>query len=149
RTIEVELTYIGTDEFVPVGVSQHANHGGIHIQQIPSWIAEVHALLESFKEFGKAGLTLALRGNITRQTARPHNLAVLYNRLQNAIEIMHGPRFLKSRAHRAGPFPSLLEPSDGFFQTIHSRLVKEFVHPMPNQFGVGKAENLGDALIHG
>ena len=32
---------------------------------------------------------------------------------------------------------------------LQSRLVEKLVHAVPHQFGVGKSENLGDALIHG
>ena len=103
RPVEIELADVGAHEFIPVGVSQHANHRRIHIQQTPSGIAEIDAFLERFKQLGKARFAFALRGNISRQAAGPDDFAVLYNRLQNAIEIKHRARFLQARSHRAGP----------------------------------------------
>ena len=59
---------------------------GLASSSLPSG-SEVHAFLQGFEEFSKAALFLAFFGDVTRESADPHNLVALDDGIQYAVEI--------------------------------------------------------------
>ena len=138
--IGVQVTGIERQQFLFTGVPQHANQGGIRVEQSSLGGTDVNPFLQAFKQLGKALFFFALFGHVPSQAAHAHHFAILHDRIQHAFEIANLGAALQADPDGARPAAFLEESGEARFHLRQRRFFEKVVHPVVHDLRIGDGQ---------
>ena len=138
--VGVQPAGIERQQFLFTPVPQHANQGGIGVEQSPLGGTDVNAFLQTFKQLGKALFFFAFFGHVPSQAAHAHHFVILHDRVQHAFEVANLRALLQADPDGARPAAFLEESGQAGFHFRQRRFRKKVVHLVVHDFRIGDGQ---------
>src|SRR5271169_4626131 len=133
-------------------VPQHADEGGIDVEDGAVGNSDIDAFLERLEEFGEARFIFAQRGNVAAKHGQAVDFVVAGHGVRDAIVIADSVLLLEADLNDARPVAALDKARQGAadqFGAVAAALFEELANLAADDLLVVGADEIRKAAIHG
>ena len=142
--------FLGEELFLGA-VAEHVDERGIDLEDFVLGRDDVDAFLQSFEEFGEAGLAALHGGDVAGEDGDAVDFVAADHGVRDAIEEVNHVALLEADLNDAGPDAALEESGLAAFENFDGMpvgVLEEVGEAAPDDFLKGLAEEIGEAAVY-